>query len=65
MTYVKICPKCGSINIGTGSRSYSGPRDFCKDCGFPDNEATNFSNFPEIEINKVKEFQKEIKGTSS
>jgi hypothetical protein len=29
---IKICPKCGSTNIGIGGDYI--PQDFCKDCGF-------------------------------
>lgn len=31
--YVKVCPNCGSTNIGFEAEGVSPNLDFCKDCG--------------------------------
>ena len=56
MKHFKICPRCGSLNIGVPKRGFDlvSMQDFCKDCGF-------IANFPEVEIEKIEEFRKEIK----
>ena len=57
---IKICPKCGSINIELEriSKSLIGitpPTYRCKKCGLTQ------KIFPEIEIGKIEEFRKKIK----
>lgn len=59
MKQLKICPKCGSLNIAyqTGTYGQLGERTFfdrCKDCGF-------MGIIPEINKEKVEEFRKELK----
>jgi len=56
MAYVKICPKCGSINIGIPKRGMDllDMQSLCKDCG-------NRGVFPEVEVDEVEEFRKAIK----
>jgi hypothetical protein len=55
--YLTICPKCGSTNItippGGLDFKMSFPH-YCKDCN-------NQGIFPEVEIDKVKEFKKKLK----
>tara|TARA_Y100000310_G_C20689135_1_gene821042 strand:- start:2059 stop:2370 length:312 start_codon:yes stop_codon:yes gene_type:complete len=59
--YVKICPKCGSLNIKI---DFSKPEIWaigspslynCKDCNY------KFYNFPEIEKSEVEEFREKLK----
>jgi len=55
--FIKICPKCGSINItippaGLGLKISQ--LDYCKDC-------KNQDIFPEIEEDKVEYFKKVLK----
>jgi len=58
--FVKICPKCGSIDVkeeldNAGKVKFGAPLDnICQSCGF------RGKVFPEIEEDKVKEFKKEI-----
>ena len=56
MKYLKICPLCGSINVGVPKRGYAlvDMRSLCKDCGY-------IGNFPEVEIEKIEEYRKKIK----
>ncbi len=59
--YIKVCPKCGSINLGfQGYRILNG---FCKDCGYgekgPGANTTTF--FPEVEETKLEQFRKDLK----
>ena len=59
--FIKICPKCGSINLGlTG---FNVMVEYCKDCGYGklENKTKIQSFFPEVEIKELKEVQKEIK----
>ena len=60
--YIKICPKCGSTNIGSGYYN-SAPHDFCKDCGFGDikTDSIAFTNFPEVKISEIENFRRELK----
>lgn len=55
--YVKICPKCGSTDVTIPSKgldiSLTVP-DYCRECGFR-------GRFPEVEVNKIKEFREELK----
>ncbi|MFH0978115.1 MAG: hypothetical protein V1837_02315 [Candidatus Woesearchaeota archaeon] len=53
--FVKICPQCGGIDIRIpkGGRGIMTAEDQCHDCG-------NIGNFPEVEIEKVKEFRKKL-----
>ena len=51
--YVKVCPKCNSLNLKVDSTLIflGAPSNYiCKECGYTD------SFFPEVEITKVKEF---------
>lgn len=56
MRYVKICPRCGSIDIGVPKRGMDlvDMRSLCRSCG-------NIGVFPEVEIEKVEEFKKSLK----
>jgi hypothetical protein len=61
MKFVKICPKCASINIAyqTGVYGQLGERtpfDRCKDCNFT-------GIIPEIKGSEVEEFRKAFKKT--
>lgn len=54
---VSICPKCGSTNIKLppkGLDIHMTFKDYCQDCN-------NIGNFPEIDIEQVKNFKKQIK----
>ena len=51
---IKICPKCGSIELESFGH-YSAPKVWrCKKCGF-ENEI-----FPEIESSKLQKLQKDL-----
>ncbi len=58
--YVKICPKCGSLDI-----SFYGIRGihlYCKDCNFGKFSSDGQNPFfPEINIENVADFQKQLK----
>ena len=56
LEYVRICPKCGNIDIPvkTGFIDILAPLpEKCKKCGYT-------GLFPEIEINEVKYFRKQL-----
>ena len=60
--YLKICPKCGSTNIGdnTINLTISGPTftPYCKDCNY----GLHLDGiFPEIQKTKIKQFQNQLK----
>jgi hypothetical protein len=57
---IKICTRCGSINIGINGDF---PFNFCKDCNLNNlNEPTDKEHLIlEINKTKLKEFQKAIK----
>ncbi len=52
--FVRICPKCGSIDITRLVFRILGPL-ICKNCDYKN------PIFPEIEINKIELFRKELK----
>ena len=55
--YTKICPKCGSIDlpIRTDFVQMLAPTpEKCRKCSYT-------GLFPEIEINEIEEFRKELK----
>jgi len=56
MRHVKVCTRCGSINIGIRKRGLDmlDMQSLCKDCGY-------VGVFPEVEIEQVEEFRKQIK----
>ncbi|HIH34327.1 MAG TPA: hypothetical protein HA282_02875 [Nanoarchaeota archaeon] len=57
LEFVKICPKCNSLDLKTDMRLvFLGDASTltCKDCGY-----TN-TFFPEVEAGKLKEFAKEF-----
>ena len=62
---VKICPRCGSINVGVQSALHE-VHNYCEDCGYGDmkNEQGMFMNmiFPEIDKKDVIKFKKHLKG---
>jgi len=54
--FIKICPKCGSIDITippAGMDFGMAISDYCSDC-------KNRGIFPEIEISKIKNFKKNL-----
>jgi hypothetical protein len=57
--FIKVCPKCGSINISyqTGAFGQLGERTFFDRC----NECQFMGMIPEIEKDKVEEFRKRLK----
>ena len=60
MTFKKICPKCGSVDVQIDNSmhgsAYGLPSVFeCKDCGFTS------SFFPEVDEKEIEEFRKKIK----
>ena len=59
MNHVKVCPKCGSIDISyqTGAFGKLGERTFFDRC----NECNYVGMVPEVEKSKVKEFRQRIK----
>ena len=59
-TKIKICPNCGSTNIGLIGGGSAPPKEFCKDCNFG-KISENISNFPEIETKELKAFKEKIK----
>lgn len=70
MNWVKICPNCGSANIGVRSGVETLPYDFCKDCGFNKDKylptyfnrpTIFFPNFPKIKSLDIEKFRKQIK----
>lgn len=67
--FVKICPRCGSLNIGTASGGIS-VHDFCKDCnlGSLNEPSTAFpgftSNFPEVKMSEVDNFREGLLSSS-
>jgi len=56
MKYVKVCTKCGSIDIGVQKRGLDmlNMESKCRDCG-------KVAVFPEVDIDKVAEFRKQLK----
>ncbi len=57
MKYVKICPKCSSIDVKmphAGLDIKMTMKDECLECSY-------IGNFPEVEIDKIKEFRKNVK----
>jgi predicted nucleic-acid-binding Zn-ribbon protein len=57
MSFVKICPKCGSTDIGIPSAGRDlgmSVKDRCRKCD-------NVGNFFEIEFDKVDEFKEKLK----
>ena len=55
--FTKICPKCGSTDIGippAGLDLKMTQPDYCNNCG-------NYGLFPEIDETQVKEFKKKLK----
>jgi hypothetical protein len=62
MKYIKICPKCGSINIAyqTGTFGQLGERTFFDRC----NECQFQGIIPEIKEENVQEFRKTLKNSS-
>ncbi len=59
-TFVKVCPKCGSVNIANqGIRILL---EYCKDCGYGIKDGQcNQVIFPEIDFNKLDRFREELK----
>ncbi|MFA5856694.1 MAG: hypothetical protein WC867_05015 [Candidatus Pacearchaeota archaeon] len=60
---IKLCPKCGSANIGFDSGG-SSPWDYCKECNFNnlrEGQKGFISQFPEVKISQVKKFLEMIK----
>jgi hypothetical protein len=59
--YIEVCPKCGSINIG--SQGYRILNSFCKDCGYGEKSpGTNTKTFfPEVDETKLEQFRKDLK----
>jgi C4-type Zn-finger protein len=58
--YVKICPKCNSLDIQATEKnidfSFGLPVIYqCQNCGF-----TNY-NFPEIDVNNIEKLKKETR----
>jgi len=57
MKFVKICPKCGSTDVKipkAGLDIRMTIKDMCVKCG-------NIGNFPEVDIDAVKDFKKRLK----
>ncbi len=62
---IKICPKCGSTNIGSeGFDSFV--YDFCMDCGFQgryskiNKKEAIIKTFPKVKSSELKKIQKEF-----
>ena len=54
---MKICPKCGSTNIGippAGMDVRMTFKDYCRDC-------SNFGMFPEVAEEDIEDFRKKLK----
>lgn len=64
---VKICPRCGSTNIGVdavGGTAVAGGNscDYCKDCSYGSyKEMRSFPPILTIDVDKIAEFRDEIK----
>ena len=57
MSEVKICPRCGGINISIPPSALDLQmtfKDYCEDCGM-------YGNFPIIDVEEIKNFQKSLK----
>ncbi len=57
MTYLKICPQCGSTDItipNAGLDFKMSVKDKCRNCG-------NTGNFPEVEESEAKKFRENLK----
>ena len=55
--YLKICPKCGSVNVKippAGMDVKMTIRDYCEDCG-------NRGNFPEVKKSEIENFRKKLR----
>lgn len=55
--YLKICPKCGSINIKippAGMDIKMTVKDYCEDC-------QNIGNFPEVKESEIENFRKKLR----
>ncbi len=55
--HIRVCPRCGGIDIGippAGLDLRMTMRDYCRNC-------KNIGNFPEVDIDDVKEFIEEIR----
>ena len=61
--FIKVCPSCGSTNLGVQSLGYS-VSDFCMDCNRGNiKDTTLFSNnqFPLMEKNKARVLRDKLK----
>ena len=62
--YVKVCPKCGSTNIGWGDKTrYGATKDICKDCGYGQLDF-KLIPFPEVDNKDIKKFKENLKKKS-
>lgn len=58
---LKICPKCGSVNISFDTFSEAGPVfDVCKDCGYGGKTSQKFVAIPEIKEFEIEKFRKNL-----
>lgn len=63
---VRICPACGSVNIGTDASDFH-VTDFCQECGLGNmriskvHEWWGVGAFPEIDVRKVEEFREMLR----
>jgi transposase-like protein len=59
--FVKVCPRCGSTNIGA---FFESPQNFCQDCSYGNalvTQSLGMQSFPEVAEDQVAEFQAEVK----
>lgn len=63
-TFIKICPKCGSTEIGVDASFHVA--DYCRSCGLGNMRAsavkewTSIGPFPEIELRQIEAFRKRL-----
>ena len=58
--YAKVCPNCGSANIGLWATD-AGTWNFCKDCEFGKAVSMFGGSFPEVEASELEKFREELR----
>ncbi|USN45295.1 MAG: hypothetical protein H6502_04540 [Candidatus Woesearchaeota archaeon] len=59
--FVKICPKCGSINLGTENTHYH-IWNCCLDCGYGSKTLGRKEHFfPEVSLEELEEVQNQLR----
>ena len=60
MKHIKVCPKCGSVNVIIPKRGVDmlNMEMLCQDCG-------NIGVFPEMKLEQAKKYSEKIKSAAS